>query len=339
MKLLIDGRILSHEHITGVERYTRSLINSFETLGLRHDIYAPPTKNKYMQHLWEHTALPRAARKYDILFCPANMSPLWKPHGCKFVLTIHDISFLLFPDAYHPLYRNYYGRATARVISIANRIITDSYSEKAMLSKYFPEHLNKITVIHCGIDTRFFVQPDSQNNDSKEKYILYVGTLNSRKNFSGIINAFIRICDRVPHTLLIAGARQPIYPCGNNIENKRIRYLGFVDDGALPALYRNASLFVFPSFYEGFGFPPLEAMACGCPVIASNTSSLPEICGDAARLVDPRNTEEIANAMLEVLRNQALQNSMIEAGFKRASQFTWENTAKATIKVFEEVTQ
>ena len=336
MKLLIDGRVLKHKYITGVERYTFNLVEEFKKMGLNYDIFIPQTSNRYLQHIWENVRLPIKAGAYDILFCPGNISPLWKSGRCRYVTTIHDISFKFFKDSYSFPYRFYHDKTLNRVLKLSDAIVTISNYEKEMLSKYYPWASDKIKVICNGISDKL---KDQKINYEKQKYILYVGSLNKRKNLEGLIKAFVNISDKVPHDLVIAGAKQGLYKGTGAINHSRIKYLGFVKDDELIELYRNAALFVFPSFYEGFGLPVLEAMVLGCPVITSNTSSIPEVAGDAAIKVDPRNTEEIASAMIRVLNDQNLSWELIAKGLERVKLFSWKKSAEALVSVFRELTE
>jgi glycosyltransferase involved in cell wall biosynthesis len=335
MKILIDGRALSHEHITGIERYTLSVIGAFKKTGLEFDLLKPENPNRYTQHLWEHTALPYKAKQYDVLFCPANISPLWKPKGCKYVTVIHDVSYKLFKDAYKTMYRAYHSFMLNRVMKIADRVITGSDIVKDSLVSLYPRYRNKIVRIYDGVDSRFVRSEDGK----KEDYILYVGSLNPRKNYEGVIKAFLKIKDNIPHKLLIVGANPGIYKTELSIQSERVIFKGSVNDEELISLYQKASLFLFPSFYEGFGLPVLEAMACGCPVVTSNTSSLPEVAGDAAILVDPKDQERIADAALKVLTDQGLREKLIAAGFERAKMFTWDKTAAGLKGIFKELSE
>ena len=334
MKTLIDGRVLRHIHITGVERYCLSLVEEFNKTGFEFDVAEPGSTNRYLQHIWENTALPNKAANYDVLFCPGNMSPLWKPKGCKYVTTIHDISFRFYKDTYGFLYRLYHDITIARVLGIADAIIAVSNYEKEMMSAYYPESAAKIRVVYNGISENLKNRPVIYE---KDKYILYVGSLNKRKNLSGLIDAFLKIADKIPHSLVIAGAEQKVFSGTQRKSHDRIKYLGFVADNELVELYKKASVFVFPSFYEGFGFPPLEAMALGCPVITSNVSCLPEIVGNAAIRIDPMNTGEIADTMLRVVNSDELRRTLIEKGLEKVKSYSWAKSAKELVQIFREV--
>ena len=179
------------------------------------------------------------------------------------------------------------------------------------------------------------------NYGINEPGILYVGGLEPRKNVDGIITSFYKLKTRgVIHKLVIVSATKGHYydKILRMIKKlkleKEVIFTGYVQPDDLPKVYNAADLFVFPSFYEGFGLPPLEAMACGCPVITSNTSSLPEVVGDAGIMVDPHHAEGLADAMHKVLNNDGLKQDMIKRGLKRAKMFSWEKAAKKTLKIY-----
>jgi glycosyltransferase involved in cell wall biosynthesis len=336
MKVLIDGRVLKHKYITGVQRYTKDVIEVLNRLDFKIDLAVPPFKNKYLQHLWEHSVLPYKSTKYDILFCPSNVAPLWKPKNCKYVVTIHDISFLLFKDAYTFSFRKYYEFLIKNTLKVADKIITVSNSEKKMIKKYFPKYGDKITVIHNGVKEKFLLS-EKDILLEKEKIILYVGSLNKRKNLKGVIEAFLMIKDKIPHKLVIVALKQDIFRKTTFNLDDRIEFLDYLTEDELISLYKKAAVFVFPSLYESFGYPVIEAMGCGCPVVASKTSSIPEIAADAAILVNPYNVKEISDAMLNVVLDKKLSEELIKKGLQRAKMFTLDKTVEKLINVFKEL--
>ena len=341
MKLLIDGRVLKHKKITGVERYVRELLTALNQAGVRYDLALPASGNRYGQHVWEHTALAFRARQYDLLLSPGNIGPLWKPARTKLVTTIHDLSFWYFPEHYSALFRAYYSLLIPRLFKISDAVLTPSQSEKEKMAERFPGARNKIHVVHACLNEKFLECP---LQEEKEKSILFVGSLNWRKNYGGAIAGFHKIMERVPHRLVIAGGSNQIFKEDpqvkgllERIPRERIEFKGYLEEGELFELYRRAGLFVFPSFYEGFGFPPLEAMACGCPVIVSRTPSLAEVCGDAAHYIDPHDVESIAEGMLRVLSDDRLRGALIQKGVERARLFSGERTVSALLGVFDKV--
>jgi len=342
MRLLIEGRVLKHRYTTGVERYVRELLRAFDKSRLKYDLVLPfGRNNKYFQHIWEHIYLPLKGTHYDILFCPANIAPVIKPKALKLIITIHDLSYMYFPDAYSFTFRKYYGFIIPKVLNLADAIITVSHSEKEALIKYFPSLRNKIYPIYLGVKEEFLNCPLAHE---KEKFILYVGSLNKRKNLMGLIKAFKILINKIPHKLVIVGIKGDsfkkieITKILKDIPSERLIFMGQIENNKrLMELYRRCYLFVFPSLYEGFGLPPLEAMACGCPVVVSNVSALPEICGDAAYYVNPYNINSIAEGIKRVLDNKDLREELIKKGLNRAKAFSWEKTAQEYLEIFHKV--
>lgn len=334
MNILVDGRVLTHKYYTGVEKYTYEIINAFKDLKVNLDVIYPNFKNRYYAHLWEHLFLPIKSKKYSILFCPANIAPVWKNKRVKLVVTLHDLSFVYFPESYSRTFRMYYKWVIPRVLKLADGIITVSESEKRKILEIFPEAEKKIVVIYSGLSKKY---KNRVINFQKEDYILYVGSLNPRKNFQGVINAFLKICNKIPHKLKIVGRDFKIYKKQQVKKNERIEFLGYLNEEEIIKLYSKCSLFVFPSFHEAFGFPVLEAMGCGAPVVTSNTSCFPELVKDGAILVNPYNVEEISNAIVKVLFDKNLQIYLIKKGYEIAQNFCWIKTANQILDFFDKI--
>jgi len=282
---------------------------------------------------------------FDIVHDLAQISPFLFRSPSKKILTIHDLTPILFPETYgliHVFLQKYVLPMTLKNVDM---IITVSKNTKQDVIKYLKIPEEKITVIHNGVDGRF--KPLKNVNDIKEKYdikspfILYVGTLEPRKNIPTLIKAFYIIKNKgIKHMLVIAGGKgwkyEAVYKTVKELNlSKSVLFLGYVPDEDLPKLYNAADLFVYPSLYEGFGLPPLEAMACGCPVITSNTSSLPEVVGDAGIMVDPYDVVKMANVLHEVLSNEGLREDMIKKCLERARMFSWKKCAEETLKVYK----
>lgn len=334
MKVLFDGRIMLHSQMTGVERYANCVYRAMKKLPIKLKLALPRTNNPYFHHLWEHSILPEKARDYDILFSPGNTCSLWVPKNCKIITVLHDLSFKNCKEAYSKSYYYYRLLTLKRVADISSIIVTISESEREEITKALPHCQDKIRVIHNGVEEKFL---NSQKICEKEPYILSVGSLNTRKNVMGTIQAFLAIAHKIPHSLLIVGAKQGRFPFAQWEKHDRIHYLGFVDDKRLIDLYQRASLFVFPSFYEGFGLPPLEAMACFCPTITSNISSLPEVVSDGALTVDPYDITALSGAILRVLTCPELARDLMKRGRERALNFTWQKNAQKLYNIFQEI--
>ena len=340
MKIAFDGRVFSHSTVTGVEIYARNIFTALNKEASL-DLLRPNSKNRYLQQLWEHTLLPIWSKRSRLLFCPVNIAPIWLPKSIKLVVTLHDVAYLTFPESVSWLFGRYYRWLIPRVVKRADAIITISNAAKDEIVRHYPEAASKINVVHLGLPNEF-LQPAAIE---KNATILYVGSLNERKNFASVIEAFERLAQPHPYRLVMVGNFSDnfsISPTTQEIlkrakSNPKIDFLQGVSSLELHELYGKAKLFVFPSFYEGFGLPPLESMACGTPVITSNISSMPEVCGDAAIYVDPFSVEDITQKMKMVLEDESLQQKMIVKGLEHVKQFTWEKAAKEHLEVFEKV--
>jgi glycosyltransferase involved in cell wall biosynthesis len=267
----------------------------------------------------------------------------------KKVLTVHDVSFFLFPE-YHPLKRRLTFKALfPRSLEQADQIITDSDSTKRDLVEHFHVPADKITTVYLGVDPTFAPASEAQATPIMAKhgvrfgaYLLYIGTVEPRKNLPRLIQAYnlFRANGSQSLPLVLVGAsgwlNQDLFrEIDKSPWKDNIKILGYVAKTDLPALYSGAAAFVYPSIYEGFGLPPLEAMACGAPVITTDNSSLPEVVGDAAILVDAYDVDAIARAMLQVASDLTMRESLKQRGLARAKFFTWQRTAEQTLAVYE----
>jgi glycosyltransferase involved in cell wall biosynthesis len=267
----------------------------------------------------------------------------------KKILTVHDVSFVLFPE-YHPLKRRFLFKSFfPRSLEQADHIITVSQNTKQDLVRYFHVPPEGITVIPLAADETFrpICPEDAAATLTRygiryAQYVLYVGTLEPRKNLPRLLQAYhlFRNSHSESVPMVLTGANGWLNK-GLFAEIERspwrsdIKILGYVAKADLSALYSGALAFVYPSIYEGFGLPPLEAMACGAPVITSNNSSLPEVVGDAGLLVDPLDVDEIARAMLKIADNLVLRETLCKRGIERARTFNWKITAQQTLDVYE----
>ena len=304
-------------------------------------------KKSYFWHLYSQFRLRKNDFKLDIIHSPENATLFVNLKNQKKIITVHDIRPYLFPELGITGVR--YKFALPRTLKTADKIITDSNSTKKDLINYFNIPEEKIKVILLAADEKFEVLNNEKINEVKQKFnldfpfVLYVGILTKHKNIPTLIKAFYKIKkEDIKHKLVIAGTKRGKYKeifetiDKLNLQND-IVFTGYISDEDLPALYNAADLFVYPSLFEGFGLLPLESMACGTPVITSNTSSLPEVVGDAGIMIDPHDVDRLADAMHEVLSNDRLREDMIKKGLERAKMFSWEKCAKETLKVYEEV--
>ncbi|PMP77218.1 MAG: glycosyltransferase family 1 protein, partial [Chloroflexus aggregans] len=283
-----------------------------------------------------------------VLFVPAHVVPVVHPPT---VVTIHDVGYRVFPEA-HTFRRRLELELTTRwSVWVARHVITDSYATKRDLVAWYGVDPNRITVVHLGLSPGFAPPTDPRSITEVQRrygllscrYLLYIGTVQPRKNLRRVIEALaIVLAAGYDLDLVIAGKRgwlsEPIERCTVELGlTNRVHFTGYVADADLPALLAGAQAFVFPSLYEGFGMPVLEAMACGTPVITSTMSSLPEVAGDAALLVDPLDTNAIAQAIIRLCDDEDLRTDLRWRGLARVRRFTWEECARRTLEVLTAV--
>ena len=317
-----------------------------------------PTSRPVVRIFWEQVVQPLALRKggVDLLHALAFVTPLLSP--CPSVVTIYDLSFLLYPDSFPRAKRSYLSLFTRLSARKARRIIAISESTKRDAVRLLGVSLDKVEVVYCGIDDVFRPLAADQvaafrsARGLPERFIFFVGTIEPRKNLTALLEAYAAfrrdVRDREIGNrkskienlhLVIGGAKGWFYQdvfarVGELGLEGRVMFPGYIPAGELPLWYNAAELFVYPSLYEGFGLPPLEAMACGTPVVVANTSSLPEVVGEAGLTVDPLDVEGLAEAMRRVLTDEALCQGMRERGLQRAQGFSWTKTAQETVQVY-----
>lgn len=264
------------------------------------------------------------------------------------VLTVHDLSFFRNPKWFRFNRGLYYSRSVARSCATASRIISVSQATADDLMKYLGVEASRIDVVHSGIDAAFRPESAEAHEHVRKKYklpeafFLYVGTHEPRKNLVRLVQAWTRIAPKVEMDLVIAGRtgwknREFHAACTECAHQDRLHFPGYIDDEDLPALLSSARALVWPSLWEGFGWPPLEALACGTAVITSNVSSMPEVVGESAILVDPYDTGAIADAMLTIAEDSGLRERLGAAGPKRAANFSWERTAQQTLDSYRKL--
>jgi len=310
-------------------------------------------------HFWEQFALPKLAKKYgiDILHSPANIAPL--RYKGKSIVHIHDLCFIVNPQWYSFSFRTLYNLVIPRLARKATKVITNSNNSRNDLLQFFGLEANKVSLVYWAVDETFIGnnirsdQQDGQKNIEsqsdpkvkieKEDYILYVGSLEPRKNIGTLVEAFVKLRTENPELktkLVLIGGESPLFADVSlkikNFKNDVI-FKGFVDDRTLKEYYSRASLVAYPSLYEGFGLPPLEAMASGTPVITSITSSIPEVVGEAAIMVSPFDSTKIAEGMALILSDEDLRQGMIEKGYRQVQNFNWYRVARNVLAVYYEV--
>jgi len=302
--------------------------------------------------LWTHLRLSAemALRPPDVLFVPAHVIPLLHPRPS--VVTVHDLGYLYYPESHRAWDRRYLDWSSRWSARQAAAVLVDSAATGRDLAQAYNVSPAKIHVVHLGRDERLRrVDDPGVLAETRgryrlgNRYLLYVGTLQPRKNLARMVEAFARLVAQpalADLQLVLAGKKGWLYDALFAQVSRlgldgRVLFTGYVPDEHLPALLSGAIAFVYPSLYEGFGIPVLEAGACGVPVITSNTSSLPEVAGDAAILVDPHNVDEIAGAIYRLVTDDALRAELARRGLENVKRFSWEKCARETLAVLEQV--
>ncbi len=346
--IVVNARFLTQK-ITGTQRFAIEISKRLKKLlpsvkfvaphNILHKDLAEELETNVIgnttSHLWEQITLPRylKAAGNPILINLVNTAPLFYK---KQIVTIHDLAFLRNPKWFSKTFYLYYRFLIPKIVKNSQKILTVSYFSKNEIMELLHIPQTKIEVIYNAVDVKFHFNP----NAKKKKYILTVSSIDPRKNLKNLILAYKKLSPK-DYKLIIAGSKNKIF---NNTDFREaingvpgIEFTGHVNDKKLVKLYQEATLFVFPSLYEGFGLPPLEAMACGTPVIVSKTASLPEVCGDAAYYVDPHDPDNIAKGIKDVLYNKELQNQLIAKGFARVKMFEWKNSVEKLLKIINEL--
>ena len=364
------GIMLRHyeQHEGGVKHYTKTLLPLLFTLGAKHRyvlIYQnPKLLGTYAAYpnveelasplpgtvLWDQLAVPWVTRKLqlEVIFNPKFTVPLL--HPAKKIFVLHGSEWFAIPRHFKWYDRLYcralvpwYCRRADAFIAVSNKVKEDAV-------RYVHADPNKIFPVHNAIDPRQFhlIEDEARlatvraRHRLPEKFVLWVGQIESRKNVKRLLRAFAAIAGEFPHQLVIAGeqrwsTREELSEVAELGLERRVQFLGWVAHTDLPAIYRLAELFAFPSLYEGFGIPLVEAMACGCPILTADTCAPPEVLAGAGYLVDPYDIEAIATGLRATLSDPALRASMIARGLERAKEFSWEKSAREVLAVFDAV--
>ena len=307
-----------------------------------------PTGNIPIRILWEQLAAPVSALSagVDLIHGPVNVVPLVS--RTPSVVTIHDLAFLQYPEQYPAMQRRYLERMTRLSTQRASRVIAVSEYTARDVSVRLGVPESRVVAVPNGVTAEFYPRDGSdelarfrRKNELPDEFILFLGTLQPRKNLPGLIRAYARLqpSERLP--LYVVGGEGWMY---SEIfhEVKRlgledvVRFPGYAASETLPLWYSAATAFVYPSFYEGFGLPVLEAMACGTPVVTSDRTSLPEVVGSTGLLIDPDDPDSIAEALRRLTSDADLRASLARSGRERASQFTWQRTARETAAVYRD---
>jgi glycosyltransferase involved in cell wall biosynthesis len=295
--------------------------------------------------------LDRAVGPCDVFHATDHVLP--PLHRIPAVFTVHDLAFLIHPETHLRSNRAYLAAMMPRYVHAASLVIADSDSTRRDVLARYAVAPDKVRVVPLGVEPTFApLEPDqarrlvAERHGLAEAYLLFVGTLEPRKNLRALVEAYAELRRRRADLplLAIAGAEGWWYDDLYRLVQRaglahRVRFLGRVADAELPALYSAATVFVYPSLYEGFGLPPLEALACGAPVVCADRSSLPEVVGDAALLVAPTDVRALAGALERLLDDEPLRRELRARGLARAARFTWARTAAETLQVYREAIQ
>ncbi len=332
--IAINGRFQGRR-VTGVERYASEVLRC---LGPQTRVIKPrQTMTGLQGHLWEQFVLPKELGKDEYLWSPANTGPL---AVASQTVTIHDLSVLDHPEWFTARFRLWYLFLLPRLARRASSILTVSEHSRRSILKRFGLPEEKVSVVPDGVNLRHFHPcdpgPARAKYDLRRDYILFVGSIDPRKNLERLLQAWARLGEFGAMELVIVGSRGNMFrPVPVRSSRRRTRFLGYVPDEDLPALYAGATFFIMPSLFEGFGLSVLEAMACGTPVITSHAGALPEVAGDAALQVDPTSVEGMTEAMRTLLMDHDLRSVLSKKGMERACQFSWERSAA---KIWEALT-
>jgi len=304
--------------------------------------YAPWNQIYFFMHRKE-------LKELDLLHSPVTPSPLLLFGAIKTIVTLHDLAWKFFPETFRPIGVEWWSLAWPRSLKQGNHIIVDSESTRKDIAKFYNVSEKKITTIYPY--TSFDLSQVSKENlpqiknkyNLPEKYILSVGVSHKRKNLGSLMRAFkiLKKERNIPHKLVLTGPKgwgtqDLLVVIESLVLQNEVIFTGNITSEDMPSVYNRADVFVFPSLYEGFGYPPLEAMACGAPVIVSRNSSLPEVVGDAGLYIEnPLDPEEIANKIVKIIYSPSLAQELKSNGFKQAKKFTMENMIKENIKVYE----
>lgn len=358
MKLIIDARMINH---SGIGTYLKKQIPLiYNSLGNQYEIVLIGERDILIKEFSTMNVIiyESNAKIYSIkeqfLFLKLrnykNESLLWIPHinipliyNGKLFVTVHDVFHLAYYKHLHIKQKIYIKLVSFFFRKNVLKVLTVSNFSKNEIIKYLKINRHQITVTHNGVDEYWKSEKTLRLTNINNPYFIYVGNVKPHKNLKNLVKAFSMIKDKISHDLIIVGKKDGFITGDEEVikmadsMNDRVKFTGFLKDEELRQYVNEAEAMVFPSFYEGFGLPPLEAMAAGTPVIASNAASIPEVCGDAALYFDPYSPEDIAEKIMQFVSNKNLQQELREKGLKRSELFSWEKCADETIRVIKEV--
>ncbi|RKE02141.1 glycosyltransferase family 4 protein [Marinifilum flexuosum] len=376
MKIAIEGQRLFRTKKHGMDMVALELIRNLQKIDKKNEyiVFVKPDEDKCLQDtenfkivelkggpypVWEQWALPRAVEKYgcDVLHCTSNTAPIFGK--TPLVVILHDIiylesiSILKKAGSWYQKFGNMYRRwVVPHVVKRSKKVVTVSNYEKERIGKFFGFGKEKLTAIYNGVGEHFKkVTDEAYLKSIKEKYNLpddfffFLGNTDPKKNTKGVLQAFADFNTQSSKTYKLvmldydkAELKRLLDEIGHPEQFENIFLTGYVPNIEMPAIINQCKLFLYPSLRESFGIPILEGMACGVPVITSNTSSMPEVAGDAACIVDPHNPEEITQAMQRILIDDDYRNELCRKGMERASHFSWKRMAEENLKLYKELT-
>lgn len=355
----IDARLL---RICGIGTYLENLLGVLRKAPLRWFVLVHKEQLSYMP--WknglepivikapiysarEQLELPLKIPKVDLFWSPHYNIPLFPIRAKKRLVTIHDVLHLTFSHLFKPFAKAYAKVVLEAAVRLSDQIITDSYFSKREIEAHTSANPHKLEVIYLGVDHIAFnplAKQDASRVKIFEKYqlqapfLLFVGSYKKHKNVEGLVETFNLLHQRGWHDLSLVIVGMPliekIYQDFPSLQGS-MRFIGNVPDLDLPHFYSSAEAFVFPSLYEGFGLPPLEAMSCGCPTVVSAQGAMPEVCGDGAVYVDPLDPSHMADILEKLLQNAEMRRELVQKGIERSRTFSWERCAEKHYEIIE----
>lgn len=371
MRAAIDARGVNLYKGTGIGTYTENILKNMLEMNKDDYFHIYWSGADYESFTAHNTKIIMASKKHhrffeqyyfpdnlkneniDVFHIPQNGIGISEYISCKKIVTIHDLIPYVMPETVGKGYLAKFLKELPRVVELSDGIITVSEWSKKDILKFFPIEENKVYVTPLAADKKYKpLNREKCKYELKNKYnitkpfILYIGGFSPRKNVKALLIAFSQVFNRLnqEYELVIVGANKDdgsyLSKMSSSLDvSSNIIFTGFAPEEDLPILYNGCDIFVYPSLYEGFGLPPLEAMNCGTPVITSNISSIPEVVGDGGILIDPFNTASLIDALEMVLNDDNKKKELSEKGLIRASSYSWKKTAEETIKVYKKVAE
>ncbi|WMJ79717.1 glycosyltransferase family 1 protein [Clostridium sp. MB40-C1] len=368
MKVAIDARGINWYSGTGIGTYTENIVKNLMNIynndhfrlywsGQTFEAFKKENSDIVMtsskhHRFFEQTYFPYDLKRenIDIYHVPQNGIGLSEEVTCKKVITIHDLIPYIMPETVGKGYLLKFLKEVSSLIQSVDGIITVSEYSKKDILKFFPIDEKKIFVTPLAADSIYTPLDKKNCSDYLQKnynintpFILYIGGFSSRKNVISLINSFVKISNNFDknYSLVIVGAQKDLGKslCNKYLDCSKIIFTGFAPLNDLPIFYNGCEVFVYPSLYEGFGLPPLEAMSCGTPVITSNITSIPEVVKDSGILINPYDENELSNSLEKVLSDEIFRKFLGKKGFERSSSFSWEKTATETFNAYKSICQ